>query len=70
MIPYIYLASVAYCLYRFYKWNQDVSLDGVTGSSPAFTVIFTLIFAPIFVVVDTSIVFYKWITKYDQRHAE
>ena len=70
MILYIYLASVAYCLYRFYKWHQSVSLDGVIGSSPAFDVIFTLIFAPIFVVVDTSIVFYKWITKYDQKNSQ
>lgn len=52
MIWYIYIVSIAYCIYKMGTSYSKTSLDGVIGPTPNMETIMILLFAPVYAVVD------------------
>jgi hypothetical protein len=66
MIGFIYLVSIAYCIWRMYKGYKRSFGDGnPIGPTPGLETLFIVIFAPVLAAVDLSL---TWIRLY--REAE
>ena len=63
-LAYIYVFSIAYCLYRLYKRYEKSSLDGVIGVTPGLDVLAVMALAPILMVADVTVNMYRGIKKY------
>ena len=61
MIWYIYIVSIAYCIWRMAKgYRKMFGENNPIGPTPGLETIFILIFAPVLAVVDITI---TWIRK-------
>ena len=59
MVYVIYIFSMVYCLIKLYKRSQQTSFDGVIGATPGLDMVMVLILAPLLMVVDVSITWFK-----------
>ena len=61
MIWLIWVVSIIYCIWRFYKRYQHSSLDGVIGPTPGLDIIIVVAFAPLLAFVDLIVTGFKYI---------
>ncbi len=60
MIWYIYIVSIAYCLWRMTKGYKQAFGSNPIGPTPGLETLFILCFAPVLAVVDITL---TWIRK-------
>ena len=59
----IWIISIAYCIYRMSIRYSKSSLDGITGNTPGFDMLWIIIFAPFLALIDLGITWYNKIYK-------
>ena len=61
MIWYIYIISIAYCVWKMTKSYKRVFGDGnPIGPTPGLETLFIIPFAPILAVLDISLTWIRW----------
>jgi hypothetical protein len=64
MIAFIYIVSIAYCLWRIFKSYKRSFGDGnPIGSTPGLDTIFVILFAPLMAAVDIIVTWIQLIKK-------
>ena len=67
MIWYIYIVSIAYCLWRMTKgYKQAFGKNNPIGPTPGLETLFILCFAPVLAAVDITLTWVRKIKEYKE----
>ena len=67
MIWYIYIVSIAYCLWRMTKgYKKAFGANNPIGPTPGLETIFILCFAPVLAAVDITLTWIRKIKEYKE----
>jgi hypothetical protein len=65
MIWYIYIVSIAYCLWRMTKgYKKAFGVNNPIGPTPGLETLFILCFAPVLAAVDITLTWVRKIKEY------
>lgn len=67
MIWYIYIVSIAYCLWRMTKgYKKSFGANNPIGPTPGLETLFILCFAPVLAAVDITLTWVRKIKEYKE----
>jgi hypothetical protein len=67
MIWYIYIVSIAYCLWRMTKgYKKAFGVNNPIGPTPGLETLFILCFAPVLAAVDITLTWVRKIKEYKE----
>ena len=65
---FLYLVSVAYCMWRIIVSYGKSSHDGVIGPTPGLDFILVVVLAPIYAIVDIVVTIVKYFKEKDDEN--